>query len=1259
MLKNVFFVLLISLLIPFEMKAGWVPLDRNKPTKTPPKVTLLSDDNSSSVIRFEISGFDLQELIADGKTFQPVDLLSEMFTAEPGYPALPYIAKILAIPDRAGISVEVLETGKVQTFKDIYLPPARTSWLEGDPESPFIENSDAFRSDEIFPKELAKVEPPSVFRDFRIARVSVFPVRYVPGKKEIQVVSSVTVRINYGKGEVVNPRTASNKAIAPSFGKLYRSFIFNYQEVLNKLYGGREDGQELTLCIMPDIFVASFQIYADWKRQSGTDVHVTKFSDIGGNTNDPAVIKSFITNAYHNWENPPTYVLIVGDDGVFPKKIISYDYSFPNEDFFVEIDGNDYFPEMMIGRFTNEGDYRMQVMIKKFMLYEKTPNITNTAWFKKGTVCSNNAYESQRYTKRFTANIMRQDGGFTSVDTLMSDGDWWGGTECTVDLNDVLNTINEGRSYLNYRGEGWSSGWQASCYNFQTSDVSGLNNGERFTFVTSIGCGVAMFDTGGGNCFGEEWVELGSLTAPRGGVAFVGPTSNTHTTYNNKIDMGIYVGMFQEGMDTPGEALLRGKLYMYNVYGNDYYVEYHYRVYCILGDPSIHIWKDVPKTVNVDYPESILVGPNQIDITVNFASNGNPVANAQVCLAGDEIYTSAFSGTDGHVIIEITPELPDTLTITVRGGNVIPFQGTIEIIRPAELVEPDGNPVIVDLDGNTDGLINPNENGNITFTLKNWGSQTANNVMATLLSTNPDYLQIITTGPVNYGTLTSGSSYTGGPFQFYISPDCPVGQIIPVQLHVISSIHAWDYYFDVEVYGCKLVVYNFMINDVGSPNENYRMDPGETVMLFVSVLNEGEDIAPDVLGILSSNDPYITIEDSTGTYGTLKIDSISLNYGNYFVVSVDEACPTEYLAEYSLKLNTQNGNYPYKTAPTFLIPVSWPIHSDYTGPDAYGYYAYSSDDYFDQAPDYDWFEIAGLGGQLNVPGISDYTETVNLPFAFKYYGIDYNQLRISTDGWIAFGSGTQTNPVNTPLPNNDNINCMVAGFWDDLYDNETLEGHILYYYDNGNHRYIIEWDSIARNDFGSEPNVEIFQILLYDPDYYPTLTGDGEIVIQYKKVEAPASNTIGIENNSVDIGLQYVFNNFYDPTASALMNEFAIKFTTEPPFASIITSVEEGQEGIIKPADSGYQLDQNRPNPFNSHTWITYSLPEAGSVSLNVFNVNGELVCTLQNGKQAAGKYSVEWNGLNNAGNPVSPGIYFYRLQTEGFSGTRKMFILR
>ena len=72
--------------------------------------------------------------------------------------------------------------------------------------------------------------------------------------------------------------------------------------------------------------------------------------------------------------------------------------------------------------------------------------------------------------------------------------------------------------------------------------------------------------------------------------------------------------------------------------------------------------------------------------------------------------------------------------------------------------------------GNTDGLINPNENCTIAFTLKNWGVQTATNVEATISALNPDYVEIISTDPIGFGDLSSGDDFTGDPFQIFIKP---------------------------------------------------------------------------------------------------------------------------------------------------------------------------------------------------------------------------------------------------------------------------------------------------------------------------------------------------------------------------------------------------------------------------------------------------------------------------------------------------------
>ncbi len=892
--KNLLFALITLILFPFCLKAEWIPLNKQNISPAAPNVILVSDDNQSTVLKIEISGFELKQLVAEGRQYQMVDLLTESFSSDPGFPELPYISKVLAVPDHAGISVEILETGDLQSFSNFNLPPARKSWIEGSPETPYVENSDGYRSLSAFPVEFARLDQPSVFRDFRIARVSVFPVRYIAAKKELQVVSSITVRINYGPGEVVNPKTSTKKPIAPSFGDLYSSLIFNYQSVLDKSYGGKEEGHELMLCIMPDEFFASFQIYAEWKRLSGIDIHITKFSDIGANATNPDIIKNHIADAFHNWDVPPTYVLLVGDDGVIPLGTCSYD--FPNEDFFVEIDGNDFFPELFIGRFTNQSDYGLQVMINKFLKYEKTPYTTSTDWFKKGICCSNNYYESQVETKRFAAERMIQDGGFTSVDTMMSD------SPCTYDVSDVVAAINSGRSWLNYRGEGWSSGWWATCTPLTTSDLPSINNGQKFTFVTSIGCGVAMFQTSG-NCFGEEWLEMGTLSNPKGAAAFIGPTGNTHTTYNNKIDKGIYIGMFQEGLETPGQALVRGKLYMYNVFGNEYYVDYHYKIFCVLGDPSIHIWKDVPQAVTVNYPSSIPYGNNTVDFAVTHTATGLPVANARVCVTGENIFSTGITDGSGNAYLDIDAQDLGELNITVTGGNVIPFQGILYVVQPTGPYVVKESYIINDaVGGNGNGLMDYGEVNLLSLTMKNVGVQQADNIIVILNSADTNIT--ITDNVANYGSIAPGSTavVTDG-FAYTVANNIPDLHTVSIEITATNGSDTWLSYISIGAHAPNLEFLDFVLTDPAG-NNNGKFDPGETVNLTLSITNSGSSEALNVMGELVESDPYVTVNSPALSFGNITGGSLS---NAVFSVSSTLNTPAGHLAEFTLNLNGDMG----------------------------------------------------------------------------------------------------------------------------------------------------------------------------------------------------------------------------------------------------------------------------------------------------------------------------------------------------------------
>lgn len=92
---------------------------------------------------------------------------------------------------------------------------------------------------------------------------------------------------------------------------------------------------------------------------------------------------------------------------------------------------------------------------------------------------------------------------------------------------------------------------------------------------------------------------------------------------------------------------------------------------------------------------------------------------------------------------------------------------------------------------------------------------------------------------------------------------------------------------------------------------------------------------------------------------------------------------------------------------------------------------------------------------------------------------------------------------------------------------------------------------------------------------------------------------------------------------------------------------------------TAFNLQQNYPNPFNPATEIAFQLPEAGFVSLSVFDVAGRLIKTLVNEHISAGSYRAIWDGTSQWGYPVGSGTFFYRLEAMGSTQTKKMVLLK
>ena len=90
-----------------------------------------------------------------------------------------------------------------------------------------------------------------------------------------------------------------------------------------------------------------------------------------------------------------------------------------------------------------------------------------------------------------------------------------------------------------------------------------------------------------------------------------------------------------------------------------------------------------------------------------------------------------------------------------------------------------------------------------------------------------------------------------------------------------------------------------------------------------------------------------------------------------------------------------------------------------------------------------------------------------------------------------------------------------------------------------------------------------------------------------------------------------------------------------------------------------FALHNNYPNPFNPVTTIRYDIPEQADVEITIHNLLGQMVKTLVNETMNPGKYSVIWDGTNNAGMPLSSGVYIYRLVTQEFSQSKKLILLK
>jgi len=209
-------------------------------------------------------------------------------------------------------------------------------------------------------------------------------------------------------------------------------------------------------------------------------------------------------------------------------------------------------------------------------------------------------------------------------------------------------------------------------------------------------------------------------------------------------------------------------------------------------------------------------------------------------------------------------------------------------------------------------------------------------------------------------------------------------------------------------------------------------------------------------------------------------------------------------------------------------PLYAPSDKGHGGPDVYGYSWIDSDD--PGGPIFSWVDISATGTIVDI-GDDDYSDAIDIGFAFPWYDNEYTQLYIGSNGIITFGSGSSSR-YNSFFPDTTSPNNMISMWWDDLDPEEN--GNVFYYHDVTTGRFIVSFVDIRNYQYPDGTGSLNFQAI-----FYP----NGKVTVQYGTMDPGSdgeglnSASIGIENAAGDDGLEVVYN------AAYIHDNMAIDFT--------------------------------------------------------------------------------------------------------------------
>lgn len=845
---------------------------------------------------------------------------------------------------------------------------------------------------------------------------------------------------------------------------------------------------------------------ADWKRACG---HHVEISWDEHNPND--ILNDFIEPAYEEWDPPLEFVCLIGHYNNCQAPGTYNDIQFGL------IEGRDHISEVAVGRISGQSDAQVNVAIERILGYQATPWDEEMDWFNKagaGQERLGGWVPSVNFTVQWIVEAERR-AGFDPV--------WWsfynaGGNNG----GGVGNWISNNANIIITRGSYYA--------------IGNYPNDETYP----------MYITVGGGHTEQQWENMwiqGTLNRLSGPSAMTGTRHAPQTAPCNAIAGAMARALLIEHLPIGwARAFAMSMLDYGGVQGNGW--GFYEREFSMYAEPSQKVWRGTPTVMDVQHLETLSTGQKLLQVVVTDEDNDDPVANAFVSLTqpGD-LLIWGVTNVEGLCELRLEEDWEEEIILSVTGDTLFPYQTTLEF---------DNEPLFFtcaisefnDEDGNEDGNLNPGETVQLRIEAHNLSTETAaEDVSGTVICSNP-WVEIENAN-LEFGNINAEST---GEAEDWVSVTLMESAVemanIGLQILVESGEQSWISDLELESlaphYDIQEIVGGAIL-EPGVQNFNIRLR------------NSGSTDSPEIFAELSTKSLWIQIIDNETVFPEIQINRNSLPESAFRINAIAYAVPGT-IAHMVLLLKCNADDIPDTIR--FDLQIDVPGEGKPMGPDGYGYVCFdNTDEFWEISPRFNWIEIDPENDDRDFDGEElpgnrpeNFTKVVDLPFVFTYYGEDFNEITICENGFISMGDLEELGQYdNYPIDRNM---CgsfgMIAPYWDGV-NARGNDRNIYRYYDEDENIFIIEWCDVRTNSGDAT-----FEIILYDPEHYPVVSGDGNILFQYLEVPNSRANpppnyfSTGISSPDGRFGLGYTSDNEYHDSAAPIENRSAILFSTSP-----------------------------------------------------------------------------------------------------------------